>query len=45
MLRKAILPSILLVLAYGFWISPYFKEISAGVAIGSCGLPSGSCSV
>ncbi|MGD8956371.1 MAG: Na/Pi symporter, partial [Chromatiaceae bacterium] len=33
MLRKAILPTILLVLAYGFWISPDFKEISAGVAI------------
>ena len=33
MLRKIILPTILLVLAYGFWISPDFKEISAGVAI------------
>jgi phosphate:Na+ symporter len=33
MLRKAILPTILLILAYGFWISPDFKEISAGVAI------------
>ncbi len=33
MLRKIFLPSILLVLAYGFWISPNFKEISAGVAI------------
>lgn len=33
MLRKIFLPSILLVLAYGFWISPDFKEISAGVAI------------
>ena len=32
-LRKVILPSILLVLAYGFWISPDFKEIAAGVAI------------
>lgn len=32
-LRKVILPSIMLVLAYGFWISPDFKEISAGVAI------------
>ncbi|NOR72972.1 MAG: Na/Pi cotransporter family protein [Mariprofundaceae bacterium] len=32
-LRKVILPSILLILAYGFWISPDFKEISAGVAI------------
>lgn len=33
MLRKILLPSILLILAYGFWISPDFKEISAGVAI------------
>ena len=33
MIRKIFLPSILLVLAYGFWISPDFKEISAGVAI------------
>ncbi len=33
MIRKIILPSILFVLAYGFWISPNFKEISAGVAI------------
>lgn len=33
MLRKVLLPSILLVLAYGFWISPNFKAISAGVAI------------
>jgi len=33
MLRKTILPTILLVLTYGFWISPNFKEISAGVAI------------
>jgi phosphate:Na+ symporter len=33
MLRKIILPSILLVLGYGFWASPDFKEISAGVAI------------
>jgi len=32
-LRKALLPSILLVLAYGFWVSPDFKVISAGVAI------------
>jgi phosphate:Na+ symporter len=32
-LRKVLLPSIMLVLAYGFWISPDFKEISAGVAI------------
>jgi len=33
MLRKIFLPTILIVLAYGFWISPDFKEISAGVAI------------
>ncbi|MCU7835793.1 MAG: Na/Pi symporter [gamma proteobacterium symbiont of Taylorina sp.] len=33
MIRKIFLPTILLVLAYGFWISPDFKEISAGVAV------------
>ncbi len=33
MLRKLLLPVILLLLAYGFWISPDFKAISAGVAI------------
>jgi len=33
MMRKIILPTILLVLAYGFWVSPDFKAISAGVAI------------
>jgi phosphate:Na+ symporter len=33
MLRKIFLPSIFLVLAYGFWVSPDFKEIAAGVAI------------
>ncbi len=33
MLRKILLPTILIVLAYGFWISPDFKEIAAGVAI------------
>lgn len=33
MFKKTIFYSILLVLAYGFWISPDFKEISAGVAI------------
>lgn len=32
-MKKVVLPTILLVLAYGFWISPDFKEISAGVAI------------
>ena len=33
MLRKIILPVIFILLAYGFWISPDFKEIAAGVAI------------
>ena len=33
MFKKILLPSILIILAYGFWISPDFKEISAGVAI------------
>jgi phosphate:Na+ symporter len=33
MFKKIILYSMLLVLAYGFWVSPDFKEISAGVAI------------
>jgi phosphate:Na+ symporter len=33
MLKKALLPSILLILAYGFWVSPDFKEIAAGVSI------------
>ena len=33
MLKKIFLPSIFIILAYGFWISPDFKEISAGVAI------------
>ncbi len=33
MIRRVLLPSILLVLAYGFWVSPDFKEIAAGVAI------------
>ncbi|MBW2528671.1 MAG: Na/Pi symporter [Deltaproteobacteria bacterium] len=33
MLRKILLPSIFAVLAYGFWVSPDFKEIAAGVAI------------
>lgn len=33
MIRKVFLPTILLLLTYGFWISPNFKEISAGVAI------------
>lgn len=33
MLKKIFLPSIFLVLGYGFWLSPDFKEIAAGVAI------------
>ncbi len=33
MFKKTILPSIFIVLAYGFWISPDFKQIAAGVAI------------
>jgi len=33
MFKRIIFSTILLVLAYGFWISPNFKEISAGVAI------------
>ncbi|MAD41765.1 MAG: sodium:phosphate symporter [Arcobacter sp.] len=33
MLRRFLLPFILLILAYGFWVSSDFKEISAGVAI------------
>ncbi len=33
MLKKILLPTILLVLAYGFWVSPNFKAIAAGVAI------------
>ena len=33
MFKRIIFYTILLVLAYGFWISPNFKEISAGVAI------------
>ncbi len=33
MIRRALLPTILLILTYGFWVSPDFKEIAAGVAI------------
>lgn len=33
MLKRILLPTILLILAYGFWISPNFKEIAAGVSI------------
>ncbi len=33
MTNKLLLPAILFILGYGFWISPEFKVISAGVAI------------
>ncbi len=33
MLRKILVPAVLLLLTYGFWISPEFKEVSAGVSI------------
>ena len=33
LMKKILLPTILLVLAYGFWISPNFKTIAAGVAV------------
>ena len=33
MLKKILLPTILLFLAYGFWVSPNFKIIAAGIAI------------
>jgi len=33
MVRKILLPTILIVLGYGFWVSPDFKEIAAGVSI------------
>ncbi|MCP5023560.1 MAG: Na/Pi cotransporter family protein [bacterium] len=33
MLRKILLPTVVVLLAWGFWISPDFKEIAAGVAI------------
>jgi len=33
MLRRILLPVIFVILAYGFWVSPNVKEISAGVAI------------
>ncbi len=32
-MRKLLLPTVLLVLAYGFWISPNFKTIAAGLAL------------
>ncbi|MDH3579457.1 MAG: Na/Pi symporter [Hyphomicrobiales bacterium] len=33
MIRRILLPVIFIILVYGFWISPDFKQISAGVAI------------
>ncbi len=33
MLQRFFLPVVLVLLAYGFWVSPTFKEVSAGVAI------------
>ena len=33
MYRRLILPVMFLTLAYGFWVSPTFKDIAAGVAI------------
>ena len=33
MLGRVLLPSILLVLSYGFWVSSNFKDIAAGVAL------------
>ncbi len=33
MLRKIVLPTIFLILGWGFWISPDFKTIAAGVSI------------
>ncbi|PID65936.1 MAG: sodium:phosphate symporter, partial [Gammaproteobacteria bacterium] len=33
MLKNFILVTIFCILGYGFWISPHFKEIAAGVAI------------
>ena len=33
MIKRIVLPAILAVLAVGFWISPNFKEIAAGVAM------------
>ncbi|WP_275096754.1 Na/Pi cotransporter family protein [Sedimenticola hydrogenitrophicus] len=33
MLKKTVLPTIFVILAYGFWLSDDFREISAGIAI------------
>ena len=33
MFKKLLIPTVLILLTYGFWVSPEFKEISAGVSI------------
>ena len=33
MFQKILLPSIFIILGWGFWVSPDFKVIAAGVAI------------
>ncbi len=33
MLRRLLLPIIVLLMAYGFWVSPTFKDVAAGVAV------------
>lgn len=40
MIHKLLLGSVFVVLAYGFWLSPNFKEIAAGVAIFLFGMTS-----
>lgn len=40
MVRRLLLGSVFIVLAYGFWLSPNFKEIAAGVAIFLFGMTS-----
>jgi phosphate:Na+ symporter len=41
LLRKILLPSILAILAFGFWISPDFKVIAAGLALFMFGMEEG----
>jgi phosphate:Na+ symporter len=38
MLKIIFLPAVLLILAYGLWVSPNFKEISSGIAIFMLGM-------
>ncbi|MDF1553981.1 MAG: Na/Pi symporter [Deferrisomatales bacterium] len=38
MLRRIVIPVVFAVLAWGFWVSPDFKQIAAGVAIFLCGM-------